>query len=74
MIEDVYVHIIDFGVTNVSETVTQNEDGSYSVFLNARLNDEARLKGYLHALCHINRNDFEKTDVNAIESECHSIC
>ena len=73
MTDDVYVYIVDFGVSNVTETVTQNDDGSYSVFLNARLSYEAQVKGYYHALCHIQNNDFEKNDVDSIENKCHKI-
>ena len=62
------VHLIDLPA-NVRETVCKNEDDSYSIFLNARLNYETQLKSYLHALEHIREKDFEKDDVQEIEAE-----
>lgn len=36
-------------------------DGSYMIVLNSRLNDEMRLKAYLHELEHIAKGDYEKS-------------
>lgn len=73
MTEEIYVYVIDFGVTSISETVTKNDDGSYTIFLNARFSYEQQKKAYNHALCHIQRNDFDRYDVDMIENECHRI-
>ena len=69
--EDVYVKVIDFPTTKVKETVTSNEDGSYTIFLNAKMSRDQLEKSYLHALGHIENNDFEKSDVQEIEYEAH---
>ena len=37
---EVFVHLIDFKGANAKETVTSNEDGSFSIFINSRLNQE----------------------------------
>lgn len=71
--DGIFVHLIDFGVNSVSETVTQNADGTFSIFINARLDHETQQRAYIHALAHIYRNDFEKFDVDTIEYECHKI-
>lgn len=44
-----------------------NPDGSYSIFINARLCFEAQQEVYLHEMEHINGNDFEKDNVTDIE-------
>jgi hypothetical protein len=48
-----------------------NPDGSYSIFINAKLCYEMQQKVYLHELYHINNNDFEKLDVDSIEFKAH---
>ena len=65
---DVYVYIIDLK-SSVPETVTENPDGTYTVFLNARYSFERRVESYLHACRHIENFDFEKSDVQTIEKE-----
>lgn len=68
---DVLVKVIDFPNTKISESVTANPDGSYTIFLNAKMSHERLQKAYLHALGHITHNDFEKSDVQEIEYEAH---
>ena len=55
----------------VNEVVTENEDGSYTIFINSRLNYEKQMKAYLHALKHITGDDFQKDDVQSIEYLAH---
>ena len=62
------VHLMDLP-EKVKETVAQNEDGSYSIFLNARHNYETQLKSYQHAIEHIKKNDFAKNNVQSIEAD-----
>lgn len=54
-----------------SEAVTENEDGSYTIFVNRNLCESKRLNAINHALSHINGYDFEKSDVQTIEAEAH---
>lgn len=54
------------------EMVIPNEDGSYTVFINARLNREQQIKSYYHAMKHIVGEDFEKENVQEIESLAHA--
>ena len=56
----------------IKSQITKNEDGSFSVFINAGLNYESRLEAYKHELRHIKQDDFDKVDVQEIESEAHS--
>lgn len=57
--------------TMIPEHLIKNADGSYTIFLNSRLSRETQLKSYYHALKHIQRDDFYKTDVQKIESDAH---
>lgn len=55
-----------------NEAVTENEDGSYTIFINARLSYEKQMQSYLHAMRHITGEDFSKDCVQKIESNAHS--
>ena len=70
---EVYVHIIDLGDGAVREGVTENEDGSYSVFINARQASNIQLEAYEHALKHIRAGHFDGEDIQKIEAEAHGI-
>ncbi len=56
---------------HVNEVVTENEDGSFTIFINSNLCDSKRLEAINHAIHHITNCDFEKTDVQDIESTAH---
>lgn len=56
----------------VGEQIIKNKDDSYTILLNARLSSEKQMKCYLHALSHINNNDFEKESADKIEFDAHS--
>lgn len=57
--------------TKIPEQLVKNDDDSYTIFLNARLSQESRIKSYMHALRHIEENDFEDEDVQSIEAKTH---
>lgn len=56
---------------STNEAVTVNEDGSYTIFINARLNREQQMKSYYHAMKHIVGEDFVKNNVQEIEAQAH---
>ena len=70
---DVNVILIDFPKRKGNEMVVPNEDGSYTIFINAGLNYEAQLKAYKHAIEHIENDDFGKSDVQEIEYSAHGL-
>lgn len=72
--EDINVQLIDMDVM-IPEHVVKNHDGSYTVFINARFNQEHRLKSYTHALEHIKNGDFDRDygDVQEIEAAAHQV-
>lgn len=70
MTHEINVKMINMDVM-IPEQVVQNADCSYTIFLNARLSYETQLESYFHALHHIENGDFEKFDVQEIESDAH---
>lgn len=68
---EINVQLLDMD-TKIPEHLVKNSDDSYTIFLNARLSYESRLKSYYHALKHIGGNDFEKDNVQKIEFETHN--
>lgn len=69
---DVNVFLIDFQAPG-KEMVVPNEDGSYTILVNARLSQDERFKAYQHALGHINDGDFERSDIQSIEFHAHEL-
>ena len=69
--ENVFVELVDFGEIPGAEMVTQNDDGSYTILLNARYSFERQQEACRHACWHIDNLDFEKCDVQEIETEAH---
>lgn len=73
MIPVINVQILDLKTTCGTELVTPNEDGSYTVLINARMSYEAQRKALLHALGHILNDDFGKENVQQIEAAAHGL-
>jgi hypothetical protein len=53
--------------TAVEEEVHPNEDGSFTIFINARLSSGRQMLAYQHALEHIMNDDFDKYCADDIE-------
>lgn len=54
------------------EAITENEDGTYTIFINQKLTQEKQKQLAYHALKHIGLDDFSKDDVDAIEAIAHA--
>ena len=67
--DDFYVYIVDMPTT-AAEMILPCE-GGYTVYLNARLSYQDRVKAYMHAMKHVERKDWENDDVQQIEMEAH---
>lgn len=65
--EAIGVYFMDMD-TAVDEQVIFNEDGSYSIFINSRLNWERQMIAYQHALVHIMNDDFCKPSADKVET------
>lgn len=66
---DYQIFYLDGMKTN--EAVTENEDGSFTIFVNSNLCESKRLLAIQHAIRHISGNDFGKVDVQEIEGVAH---
>ena len=55
----------------INEMVCPCADGNYTIYINDRMDPEHRQQAYRHALRHIERNDFEKDNVQEIEEAAH---
>lgn len=53
--------------TAVEEEVHPNEDGSFTIIINARISSERQMLAYQHALEHIMNDDFSKSCADDIE-------
>lgn len=67
-----HVELIAFPSGKVHEAVTPNEDGSITIFLDKNTTKESQKQRFLHVIRHLEGNDFEKDDVQDIESDAHS--
>lgn len=65
--EDIGVYFINMD-TAVEEEVHPNSDGSFSIFINARISSDRQMVAYQHALQHIMNDDFEKESADDIEN------
>lgn len=64
--ESIGVYFLDMD-TAVHEEICFNEDGSFSIFINSKLNWETQMKAYQHAIRHIIGEDFSKVSADNIE-------
>lgn len=72
MTPDVNIVLLDIDY-KTNEVVTENEDGTFTVVINARLSEDGKLRAYKHAMQHINNQDFMKSNVQTIEYAAHNI-
>ena len=66
---------MNFPNGKTKEAVTENEDGSYTIFIDKNISDENKKKHFIHALKHIYNDDLCNKDysANEIESMTHRI-
>ena len=67
--DNIYVYLVKLP-EGIDEVVMPCIDG-YTVYIDPSLSHLQQLKAYQHAMAHIMRHDFEKHDVNEIESGTH---
>ena len=69
---DYQVRLINFPPGNVREAVTENEDGSYTIFIEENLSQSERQREFLHAMKHIAGDDFSNNDIQLIEYDARA--
>lgn len=67
--DDIFIYLIDLP-PKVDEAVAPCLEG-YTIYINRNLSRDKQIKAYDHALKHITHNDFERSDVQAIEETAH---
>ena len=68
--DDVFIYYLDLP-RGINEMVTPCLDG-YTIYIDARLDDEGRKKAYRHAMWHIINGDFdEEGNIQEIEYKAH---
>ena len=70
--DNIVVIVRDMPIGTHGVTVP-NEDGSYTVFINARDAINQQQEAYEHEISHINNCDFEKQNVQEIEYAAHHL-
>lgn len=70
MTPDVNVMLLDFPAYG-KEMVVENEDGSFTILINSKLAHSGQISAYHYAIRHIENRDFQKHDVQLIESAAH---
>lgn len=68
--DDIYIYTIALP-DGINEAVVPCADG-FTIYINEKLDDAQRYKSLEHALYHIAKNDWEKTDVQEIEETAHA--
>lgn len=67
----IYVYLVKFPSYRTREAILPCADGGYTVYVDERLSRQEQRAAYRHALRHIERGDWEKSDVDSIEAEAH---
>ena len=70
---DYQVRLIKFPNGKKKEAVTENEDGTYTIFIEETLSSIEQRKEFLHAMKHILGDDFNKDDIDKIELHAHRL-
>lgn len=70
---DYQIQFIQFPNKKVKESVVENEDGSYTIFIEASLSRDKQQEAFKHAMKHILGDDFTKDNVDKIEKAAHSM-
>ena len=70
MDEDVFVYLVK--LPDGIDEVVMPCFGGYTVYIDPSLSYHQRIEAYNHALWHIRNHDFERPDVQEIETEAHS--
>lgn len=67
---EIFVYQLDLPAS-VREMVTPGVDDDYTVYINSRLSESAKVHALAHAVDHCRNNDFSKESVQEIELEAH---
>ena len=66
---DFIIKLVNFPTTKIKACITPNEDGTHTIFVNAKLSTYQQAKAVRHEIDHYFKDDFSKSDVNDIEAK-----
>jgi len=69
---DYQVRLINFPPGKAKEAVTENEDGTYTIFIEAALSREKQKEKFFHAMKHILQSDFDKFNADQVELDARN--
>lgn len=64
---DIIVKLVNFPTTKIRACITPNEDGTHTIFVNAKLSTYQQAKAVRHEIDHYFKDDFSKSDVRDAE-------
>ena len=64
---DFIVKLVNFPTTKIRACITPNEDGTHTIFVNAKLSTYQQAKAVRHEIDHFYENKYKKTDVRDAE-------
>lgn len=71
--QNIFIQYLDLP-TSIPARLVKNDDGSYTIFLNARLDAYSQKLAYIHELKHIAADDFHSDlPVDQLENLRHKI-
>lgn len=70
-----YIIVFKDMPTRIKAATTRNEDDTYTIIVNSRLNYEQQYNSFKHELHHIQNCDFNnEQDISVLEYNTHRIC
>lgn len=69
LLELIITRIIKMPDCGAEAFTIADADGNFNVYINAALSQDGRIRAYNHELKHIANGDFDKWDVQQIETE-----
>lgn len=65
------IRVLDLKTTKIRACTVRREDGSFLTIINARMAGNVCREAYRHEERHIDAEDFDKEDADAIEANAH---
>ena len=67
--DDIYLYLVD--IPGKSREIVTPCFGGYTVYIDVKLSYEEKIDAYHHAMKHIADGDFDKDDVQEVETNAH---
>lgn len=67
LLDDIFIYMNEKMPFGAREMVCVNPDGTYTIMINGNLSKTDQVRAFWHAIHHIERNDFERVEINGIQ-------